>query len=115
MSIQPLQLGPDWRAGDFGPDLWKKCRSFLEPQHHGANEPGRPTVCFSRDGVRFMKERRRTTHPARQHWRRRGKAAHAENDLRFEFAIERSTDRKAAGKSPEKTEHGGRIKRWQPD
>src|SRR4029077_3934742 len=113
MSIQTLQLGTDRRTGDFGADLWKKCRSFLEPEHDRANEPGRPAVCFSGDSVRLMKECRRAPHPPGQDRRRRCKATHAENNLRFKFAIERSANGKAAGKSPQKTEHGGRIKRRQ--
>src|SRR2546429_2098783 len=47
----------------FRSDFGKGTRCFFETEHDRAHESRRPSVRFAGNGVRFVKERGRTSHP----------------------------------------------------
>src|SRR2546429_8999782 len=99
----------------FRSDFGKGTRCFFETEHDRAHESRRPSVRFAGNGVRFVKERGRTSHPPGEDWRSGSKSAHPKNDLRLKVAIKRPADRQAASKTLNETENCGRKRRRQPD
>ena len=115
MSIQAFELGSNGRAGDFSARFWKKGRAFLESEQDGTHHPRGQPVGFSGNGVRFVNKSGNAAHAPSEDGRGGGEAAHAENNLWFELAVDGSTKRKACAESPDKTQNRRREWRRQSD
>src|SRR5437868_13810662 len=113
MSIQAFELGSNGRAGDFSARFWKKGRAFLESEQDGTHHPRGQPVGFSGNGVRFVNKSGNAAHAPSEDGRGGGEAAHAENNLWFERAVDGSTKRKACAESPDKTQN--RRREWRRD
>ena len=114
-SIYPSEFVASRRAGDFGAHFRKERGAFLEAKqdstHHSRGKP----VRFSGDCVRLVNKSRNATHAPGQDRSGRSESAHAEDNLRFEFAINGAAKREALAKPPDESEDHGRKRRRQPN
>jgi hypothetical protein len=113
--IDGLKLFADRRAGYFSPRFRKKRRAFLEAEQNGAHHPGGQSVGLPWNGVRFVNESWNPAHLPGEHRCGGSKAAHAENRVRLELAINPAAKPEAFRKTPREAEDGRGERRRQPN
>ncbi len=112
-SIYPSEFVANRRAGDFGAHFRKERGAFLEAKQNSTHHSRGKPVRFSGNRVRFVNKSRNAAHAPGQDGSGRSEAAHAEDNLRFEFAIDGAAKREALAKSPDEPEDHGRKWRRQ--
>ena len=111
LSIQAFELVSNRRAGELGSNLREEGRAFFEAKQNCAHHFAGKAVRSSRNGIRFVNQRGNAAHPSGQNWRGRSESTHTEDDLRFEFLVNRSAAGKAFGKPANESENLRRINR----
>src|SRR5207248_1486356 len=72
-------------------------------------------IGFAWNCVRFVDKRGNTAHATGKDRRRRGKSAHPEHDLWFEFVVDRTAKRKTFGEAAHEAEDPWRNERRESD
>lgn len=104
-AIDPMQTGPDRRAGELGLCSRKKRGALSKSEQNGANKTRSMAVCLSRNRVGLVNKGRHPTHPPRYDRCSGGKSPHPKHNLGVELAEDCPAQGEAFIESPDKRQN----------
>jgi hypothetical protein len=113
--FDPAQFGANGRAGHFRFHFRKKWRALFKSEQDCPHDSRGQLVGLAGNCVGFVNESGHTAQFSRQHRRGRSEAAHPEDGLRFEAAIDRAAAHQTLVEATNKAENGRGKRRGHSD